>query len=297
MAFARDVYTASSSQTDFTITFPYQAQVDVTVFEDGVLQTVGSANDYIFSNSTTIQFNAGLAGGEVVVLQRSTSQSARTVNYTAGALSEADMDNDSIQAFFMAQEALDAITQAIGLNLVDEWDALSKLLHNVVDPVSLQDAATKKYVDDVAAGICSSFRGALVRTSVEVSISAPTEIEWNTEIYDTDNIHSTSTNPERLTVPAGVSRVRLTAGIQWKTLQAKNRIALIMLNGTIDEDNDVLPAVGYVGNGSDFFTRFSLSSPVISVIEGDYFTLSIDSEVTESVDNKAATYFGMELVE
>ena len=55
MAFARDVYTATSSQTDFTITFPYQAEVDVLVYEDGVLQTQGAANDYIFSATTTIQ--------------------------------------------------------------------------------------------------------------------------------------------------------------------------------------------------------------------------------------------------
>lgn len=147
MSFARDVYTASAAQTDFTISFPYQAAVDVLVYEDGVLQTVGAANDYILSDATTVQFNAGLVGGETIVILRSTSQTVRTVNYTAGALSEADMDNDSIQAFYMAQESIDIANNALVKGTDDNWTAATLQIKNVVDGTADQDAITKAQLD------------------------------------------------------------------------------------------------------------------------------------------------------
>ncbi len=78
MAFARDVYTASAAQTDFTITFAYLANVDVLVYKDGALQTV--TTDYTLSSSTNVKFVSGMAGGEIIVIQRSTSQTSRLVD-------------------------------------------------------------------------------------------------------------------------------------------------------------------------------------------------------------------------
>ena len=144
MAFARDVYTASGGQTDFTITYNYQTAVDVKVYVNGSLKTVGSSNDYILSSPTNVKFNSGLTANDKVVLLRSTSQSARTVDYTAGLLSEADLDADSIQAFYMAQESIDSAANAMGLDSGDNWNAQTKIIHLVKDPVVAQDAATKK---------------------------------------------------------------------------------------------------------------------------------------------------------
>ncbi len=108
MAFARDVSVASGAQTDFTISFPYLLNAHVTVFVDTVLQTEGAGNDYTIVSTTIVRFNSGMAGGEAVVLERSTSRSTRLVDYqTASTLTEDDLDNDSLQAFYMAQEAFD----------------------------------------------------------------------------------------------------------------------------------------------------------------------------------------------
>jgi hypothetical protein len=146
MAFARDKYTATASQADFTITFSYLDEDDILVYSNGVLNTV--TTDYTLPDATTVRFGVAKSSGVIVIIQRASSQITRLVDYTAGALSEADLDNDSLQAFYMAQEAIDIAGTALGLNTIDEWDAETLLIHNVVDPVVDQDAATKKYVDD-----------------------------------------------------------------------------------------------------------------------------------------------------
>ena len=155
MAFARDVYTASSSQTDFTISFPFLANVDVNVFKDGVLMTEQADADvvsYQIITSSIVRFGAGLTSGDIVVVQRKTSQSTRLVDYvTPSTLTEEDLDNDSLQAFYMAQESIDSATLALGLDTDDLWTAESKRIKDVDDPTAAQDAATKTYVDTVLA--------------------------------------------------------------------------------------------------------------------------------------------------
>lgn len=152
MAFARDSYTASASQTDFTISFPYLSEDDVIVTKEGVTLTQGASNDYTFFDASTIRLTSGATSGDTVVITRSTSRSTRLTDYTPGPLTEAGLDNDSLQAFYMAQEAIDQAEIRLGEALDGKWDAESKIIKNVLDPTSDQDAATRKYVLDQVTG-------------------------------------------------------------------------------------------------------------------------------------------------
>jgi hypothetical protein len=153
MAFARDSYTATAAQTDFTITFPYLSTTHVTVYVDGVLQTEGAGDDYTIVSSTIVRFNSGLVGGEVVLLIRVTSHSSRLVDYVSpSTLTEADMDNDSLQAFYMVQESIDAAATALGVDATDLWDAGGIRITDVGTPSADADAATKAYVDAAITG-------------------------------------------------------------------------------------------------------------------------------------------------
>jgi hypothetical protein len=155
MAFARDVYTATAAQTDFTISFPYLDGVDVLVYANGSLQTEGASNDYTIISTTIVRFNSGRTSGDTIVLQRSTSQTTRLVDYaTASTLTEEDLDNDSLQAFYMSQESIDIANTALVLDGNDEWDFQSKQSASVPAPTSGDSVVNKTYVDalSVAAG-------------------------------------------------------------------------------------------------------------------------------------------------
>ena len=150
--FARDEYTATSSQTDFTISFPYLSATHVEVYVDGVEQTEGADDDYTIVGSSTVRFNSGLTGGETVVLLRNSSRSTRLVDYASGAdLTEEDLDTDSLQAFYLVQEAIDAADNALGVGTTGLWDAGGVRITELDEPVDGPDAATKAYVDEVLA--------------------------------------------------------------------------------------------------------------------------------------------------
>lgn len=149
MAFARDVYTATGGQTDFTISYEYLLEEHVVVSKNGSTLTQGAGEDYIFPNETTIRLNTGATAGDVVVIERQTSQSVRLTDYTPGPLTENDLDTDSLQAFYMAQEAVDKAANALGRDSAELWDALSIRIQNVATPTASGDAVNKAYVDAI----------------------------------------------------------------------------------------------------------------------------------------------------
>ena len=154
MAFARDVYTATAAQTDFTISFSYLDNDHIVVTSNGT--TLSETTHYTFPNATKVRLVTPASGGDTIVITRATSQNTRLTNYTAGVLVEADLDNDSLQGFYMAQEAIDQTGLSLNKNASELWDAKSIRILNVGTPTSDADAATKSYVDQSATGTLGS---------------------------------------------------------------------------------------------------------------------------------------------
>jgi len=150
MAFARDVYTATGSQTDFTVSYDYRSTADIKVYQNGTLLTV--TTDYTFPNATTVRLVTGATLDDTIVLERATSQTVTLVDFTVGTLTESDLDLAKDQAFYMAQEAIDAANLRIGKASDEIWDAESTRIKNVGTPTAGADAATKGYVDAAELG-------------------------------------------------------------------------------------------------------------------------------------------------
>jgi hypothetical protein len=106
MANSKVQYTADGSTQSFAVTFPFISRSHVSVEVDG------SAATFTWNNDSQITIaSPTLSGSEIVLIARSTSQSTRLVDYVDGSnLTETDLDLDSKQAFYMAQESLDELT-------------------------------------------------------------------------------------------------------------------------------------------------------------------------------------------
>lgn len=132
----------------------------------------------------------------------------------------------------------------------------------------------------IAWGAKPAFRGALVYNTPGTTGLAG----FNSEVYDTDNIHSTTGETGWLVVPAGVSKIRITAqgrlesGASWRMY--------VLKNGSF-----------FTGGASAWASTFyhNLVTPVLSVTAGDFFELGASSMTADTTGQEC--WFAMEIIE
>ena len=138
-------YTGDGSTTAYTITFDYLATADVKAFLNGTETTAFSVS------GQTLTFNSAPASQTAILIERDTPKASRLVDFSDGAiLSEADLDKNANQLFFISQEAVDTADRAMALNSANQFDATvsstARRIVNMADPVDAQDAVTKNWL-------------------------------------------------------------------------------------------------------------------------------------------------------
>jgi hypothetical protein len=142
MSFLAQVsYTGNGSTTQYSITFPY---IDVTHVKAYLNGTLTSA--YTISSST-LTFTTAPANGVVIRIERETPNDNRLVDFTDGSvLTEQDLDRSADQNFYIAQEITDDSASKLGLDTDDKYNAQSKIIKNLANPVNDTDAVNKQFI-------------------------------------------------------------------------------------------------------------------------------------------------------
>jgi len=143
----------------------------------------------------------------------------------------------------------------------------------------------------------NSSRGCFVKPIGTFSVPDSTSswIPFADEEYDTDGIHDTVINNDRLTVPVGVTKVKITGQIQFsststvgsRTLEIVKNISTLPL-GVSSESR----AASTIGN-----TPCNVFSAILEVTAGDYFRLRAYQDSGGALNTFTTSWFAMEIIE
>ena len=139
------------------------------------------------------------------------------------------------------------------------------------------------------------FRGALVRRSTNLSVSTTgsyVAIPWQSAVYDSDTFWDAG-QPTRLTVPAGVTKVRLAGNIEWQT-SPTSQLVEIRKNG-----GSVIGGGAFIVRGDGGYSNQmrNIASAVLPVVAGDWFELAVFVSASGELRGLERTWFALEVVE
>jgi len=150
-----------------------------------------------------------------------------------------------------------------------------------------------------------SYRGCLVyldsnqSLSQSLSTGTPANIAFDQEDYDTDTIHDNATNNTRLTVPSGVTKVRISYNVQFASNSTGYRNIVVYRSSTDAFIGNTTVSVEAVTGD---VTIINAQTPVLTVSSGVYFEIAglQDSGGALNVIGNiigSATWFSMEIIE
>ena len=162
--------------------------------------------------------------------------------------------------------------------------------------ITIKGGATESYFYVKASAARVSHRGCLLvapsNLTTNFSSGAAVPFTTGSEVYDTDGFHDESTNNTRITIPTGVSKVRLTATAYMQSVSASDIRFTIQKNGANDWQGQPWQSAYQTS------CYMSVASPVIEVSAGDYFEAYILTNGDSSTTYYAPrSHFSIEVIE
>lgn len=132
---------ADGSTTLFSVPFGYIDRIHIGVLVDG------DPVAFEWINDATISVVPAPLAGSTVRIRRVTPKDP-IVDFRDGEnLTEADLDNVSTQALFLAQESEDNLGAVMQATDTGQFDAQNRRVENLANPVNAQDAVTKLWAE------------------------------------------------------------------------------------------------------------------------------------------------------
>lgn len=142
MAYSYVQYTGNGATTNFAFSFPYLDSSHIKVRVDGVITS------FTFVNSGTVQISPAPLAGKIIDIRRETPKDIAPVNFTDGSvLLEQDLDLLAAFNLYTAQESADGVADAIVKDTTGVWDAQSRRIKSVADPINANDAVNKTWAE------------------------------------------------------------------------------------------------------------------------------------------------------
>ena len=184
------------------------------------------------------------------------------------------------------------------------WDntaAITRIRVYMSDGTDFESGSTIKIVGytSTASG-ANAHRGALVKLSTDatgVDYSTSAAIPWDAEEYDTDTIHDNSTNNSRLSVPAGITKVKISFSVLASSVTSGTDVYLsVYKNGS---QLGIGVPITAVDASATISPRLAGTSTVLEVVGGtDYFDLRLQTGGDSSINlSSANSWFAMEIIE
>jgi len=269
-----------------------------------------SGNKFYFigANNNKI-FEFDLSSTYSITQQAITVQAHNDGNLFSCDTASADVDITLVDSTTLSKDFRIAVVRKSGSNVINVDRSGSDLINGSASDFVI--AASDKIVAFVlnkdageytAAPKLADFRGAFVDKSSNQSISSSTTtaISFDQEIYDTDDIHDNSTNNTRLTVPTGITRVRLTGNASYGASASNTGRTQV----SVLKNSTFFAGAGSISlaNTSSTFLfgrTINVTTPVVIVSAGDFFELAVfqDSGGSFNVFPTEETWFAMELIE
>ncbi len=234
-----------------------------------------------------------------------------TLDSGEATLAGADFDVDfaaiEVAVATKTDKAVPTLVNSIGLLDVN-GNLLSSEIEISTDGTAADNSdanvMTEKAVVTYVAANGGAPKGCLVYKSSLQTVagsSSFTPLTFNTgngvELYDTDACHDMTTNGDRLTVPAGFTRIKVSAGFYWSGFGYEQ------MAGTISKGGSTGAYIGmpWAESNRDSGTAsqhnsLNLQSGILTVTAGEFFRFEIASPVAGWSTQTNSTWFQMELL-
>jgi hypothetical protein len=161
-------YTGNGATTNYAIPFSYLDSSHIKVRVNGTITA------FTLLNSSTVQISPAPLAGTIIDIRRETPKDSAPVNFTDGSvLLEKDLDLLAAFNLYTAQESADGVADAIVKDTTGVWDAQSRRIKDVANPVNANDAVNKNWAETaMSSQLASATAQATISTTKAGEASA-----------------------------------------------------------------------------------------------------------------------------